>query len=265
MKVLLAAFYTPGIRAIEWLVQWGFQPEQIALVTHELERNRCLIEFASIHGIETQTFSIKSDEAWRWVETFCPDVLFSLYFRDIIPRRILDLPPLGGVNLHPSLLPKARGAFSVPWTIINGERTTGITYHYMTAEVDAGNILLQREVAVRPDDTAYSLYHRLITVGMDAFPEAFGLAKARAPGIPQVGSPTYHPRKVPFGGYIEPGWENEQIDRMIRAMHFPPFKGALVRLRGGEEREVRSLGEYEALAAAGLVQRSRGEPSGRGR
>jgi UDP-4-amino-4-deoxy-L-arabinose formyltransferase/UDP-glucuronic acid dehydrogenase (UDP-4-keto-hexauronic acid decarboxylating) len=263
MKILLAAFYTPGIRAIEWLIQSGFEPEQIRLLTHTLDRNRCLVDFASTHRIETCVFAVKSDDARHWVEAFGPDVLFSLYFRDIIPQAILARLPLGGVNLHPSLLPRARGAFSVPWTIINGDRVTGITYHHMTAAVDAGNILLQKEVPVRPDDTAYSLYHRLIAVGMDAFPEALELAKTAARGSPQVGNPTYYPRKVPFDGYIEPSWDRTRVDRLIRALRFPPFKGAVVRLRNGEEREVRSLDEYDMLLRAGLVRgNGAAEPSG---
>jgi len=256
MRVILAAFYTPGIRAIEHLIQAGYRPEQMRLLTHDMDRNQALLAFAAAHGIETKTFSVKSAEAQAWIEEFQPDVIFSLYFRDIIPQRILDIPQLGAVNLHPSLLPKYRGTFSAPWAIINGERYTGFTYHYMVREVDAGNIILQRRVPIKPDDTAYSLYHRLITEGMAAFGEVYRLVVEEGyKGQPQTGEPSYYPRQVPFGGYIDPRWDRNQVERFIRAMYFPPFKGARVKLVGGGEQEVRSLAEYDALCARGLIAR----------
>jgi len=255
MNVLLAAFYTPGIRAIEHLIQAGFRPEQVRLLTHDVDRNQALLTFARAHGIETQTFSVKSTEAHEWIAQFQPQVLFSLYFADVIPQAILDIPALGGVNLHPALLPRYRGTFSAPWVIINGEESTGFTYHYMLTEVDAGNIVLQRGVAIKSNDTAYSLYHRLIMEGMEGFGEAFRLVvKERYLGEPQVGESSYYLRELPFGGYIDPRWPRDQIHRFIRAMYFPPFKGALVRLIDGEEREILHLEEYDALAATGSVK-----------
>lgn len=257
MKVLLTAFYTPGIRAIEYLIQAGFRPQQICLLTHDEDRNQSLLVFVATHGIETKTFPVKSTLARDWIKEFQPDILFSLYFRDIIPQSILDIPPLGGVNLHPALLPKYRGTFSAPWTIINDEAYTGFTYHYMLSQVDAGNIILQRKVPIRSDDTAYSLYHKLIDKGMSAFPEAFKLVtKDKYPGIPQSGESSYYSRKVPFGGCINPQWSREQIDRFIRAMYFPPFRGACVRLVDGGEQEVSSLTEFESLIASGHVETS---------
>lgn len=253
MKVVLAAFYTPGIRGIEYFIQAGLRPEDICLLTHDVERNRPLLAFAGAHCIETQTFSVNSDQAFEWIEAFKPDVLFSLYFRDIVPQRVLDIPRLGGVNLHPALLPRYRGTFSAPWVIINGEEHTGFTYHYMARKVDTGNIVLQRPVVVRPEDTAYALYHRLIQEGMTAFGEAVRLvAQEHYRGIPQEGKGSYYPREVPFGGYVNPGWDRERIDRFIRALYFPPFKGALVRMPNGEDREVPSIAEYDALAESQL-------------
>jgi len=255
MKILFAAFHTPGIRAIECLIQRGFRPQQIRLLTHNVDRNQALLDFSVMHGIETKMFSARSTEAYHWITEFRPDALFSLYFRDIIPKTILDIPAAGAVNLHPSLLPKYRGTFSAPYAIINGEKYTGFSYHYMLPAVDAGNVILQRQVPIKPDDTAYSLYHRLIIEGMAAFDEAFRLVtEEHYPGQEQVGEPSYYSRRVPFGGYIDPRWSREHIDRFIRAMYFPPFKGACVRLIGGREKELHSLEEYDALFADGEIE-----------
>ena len=248
MNILLAAFYTPGIRAIEYLIQRGFQPEQIRLITHDLPRNETLMVFAASHNIETKTCAIESMEAFEWVMEFQPDVIFSLYFRDIITERILAISAFGGVNLHPSLLPKYRGGFSAPHVILNGENYTGYTYHYMLPQVDAGNVILQRRVAVKANDTAYSLYHRLIIEGTRAFDEAFRLViHERFLGRKQEGESSYYRRTVPNNGYIDPSWSREQVGRFIRAVYFPPFKGALIRLADGQEKEVSSLTEYDAL------------------
>lgn len=258
MNILIAASFTPGIRAIEYLIQAGFRPQQIRLLTHDLDRNQALLAFATAYEIKTIISSVKSAPARDWIIEFQPDILFSLYYRDVIPQAILDIPPLGAVNLHPSLLPKYRGTFSAPWVIINGEKYTGFTYHYMLPQVDAGNIILQRRIPIEPNSTAYSLYHRLIIEGMADFGEAFRLvAEEHYPGKPQVGESSYYPRKVPFNGYIDPRWSKKQVDRFIRAMYFPPYKGACVRLVDGTEQEVFSLAEYESLVAEGRVETHR--------
>ncbi|MFQ5584592.1 MAG: methionyl-tRNA formyltransferase, partial [Calditrichia bacterium] len=83
----------------------------------------------------------------------------------ILPEEVYSMPPLGTVNLHPSLLPKYRGAAPINWTIINGEETTGVTTIFIQKEIDAGNIILQEEVQVQPDETAGSLHDRLAEIG----------------------------------------------------------------------------------------------------
>lgn len=253
MRVLLAAFHTPGIRAIECLIGTGCAPGQIRLLTHETERNSPLIAFARSHTIDVRTFAVNSADAHQWCEDFSPDVLFSLYFRKIVPARILRIPSRGAINLHPSLLPAYRGTFSAAWAIINGEERTGITYHHMLPEVDAGPIVKQVEVPIHEQDTAYSLYHRLLMCGMQHFGEVVQLAERRYPGRPQVGQASYYKRQLPHGGYIDPSWGSVRIERFIRGMFFPPFRPALVRLRDGSECEVSTMDEYENLKGRGCV------------
>jgi methionyl-tRNA formyltransferase len=255
MRIIIAGFYTPPIHAIQYLFQEGIKPENIGLLTHDIERNQTLIEFAKANCIETKFYQIKTQEALDWVKNFEPDVMFSLYYRDIIPHSILDIPPLGAINLHPSLLPKYRGTFAAPWVIINGEKSAGFTYHYILATVDTGNIILQKRVAVRQDDTALALYNRLLVEGTGSFNRVFDLVtKDHYQGRPQKGKSSYFGRKVPFAGYINPSWSIEQIDRYIRAMYFPPYKGALVHLTDGNVKEVNTYSEYQALLDGGNVQ-----------
>lgn len=257
LKVVLAAYGVPGIMAIESLFALRLLPDQISLLTHEPdERNRPLWDFAHANRIETVSFSAQSDDAYAWVCRQQPDVLFSLHCRHRIPMRILEIPPLGCVNLHPSLLPNYRGCFSVPWAIINGERSTGYTYHYMVEEFDTGNIILQEAVPIQDTDTAFSLFHKLIVQGLRSFEAIFErVVEHRDPGTPQPEGGSYYPRKLPYGGEIDVSWDEDRIERFIRAMHFPPHKGAVVRL-AGDEYEVKSMNEYKNVM---LQQRGRSE------
>src|SRR5258707_14395876 len=80
---------------------------------------------------------------------------------------MLDLPPLGNINLHASLLPKYRGAAPIQWAIARGETITGVTTMKIDAGLDTGDILLQRETPIAPDDTAETLAPKLASVGAD--------------------------------------------------------------------------------------------------
>jgi len=247
MRILLAAFYKPGVLALNQLFDMGFSPRQIRLLTHDLDRNKELLQLAKDKGILYTTDYIKKRLAQEWIEEFAPNVMFSLYYRYIIPGHILKILPMGGINLHPALLPKYRGCFSVPWAIINGEEYTGFTYHYMIEEVDAGPIVLQERVRIKPDDTAYSLYHRIIDVAMSRFKDVLRLVvEERYKGKPQKGIALYYPRQIPYDGYIDPTWDEKFIERFIRAMYFPPFRPAVVKIKG-KEYEVESMTNYKKL------------------
>jgi methionyl-tRNA formyltransferase len=251
-RVALAAFYTPGIRAIEHLLALGYTPEQIRLLTHEHERNGALIEFARTVGIEYRTESVRSDDVYRWLARFQPDVLFSLYYQTLIPVRVLSIPHVGAVNLHPALLPQYRGCWSGAWAIINGEKMTGFTYHFMDATFDTGNVLFQTLHEVKPDDTAFSLYHRLIDAGMKVFPHVLWLLEHNATGVKQIGPSQYYSRAVPFGGVIDPRWDDAQVERFIRAMYFPPFPPAMVISREGQQYAIRSMDDYRQIQYAAV-------------
>jgi methionyl-tRNA formyltransferase len=96
-----------------------------------------------------------------------PDLILSLGWRRLIPKIIFTLPKLGTINIHDSLLPKYRGFAPINWSVINGEKESGITAHYIDDNIDTGNILLQKKVSIDPNDTATIVYNKLI----DIYPE----------------------------------------------------------------------------------------------
>lgn len=245
IRTLVACFYKPGVLALKQLLEMGLPREDIRVLTHHADRNEELIGFLHKQGIAFTTEQIRSVDSW--IEDFAPDVMFSLYYRYIVPGHVLKMLPMGGVNLHPALLPAYRGCFSTPWAIINGEEYTGFTYHYMTEGVDTGPIVLQEKVRITPEDTAYTLYHRLIDAAMNRFKDVFRLVvEERYEGRPQKGPSSYYPRQVPCDGYIDPKWNEQLIEHFIRAMFFPPFRPAVVKIQG-REYEVESMARYREL------------------
>jgi methionyl-tRNA formyltransferase len=115
-----------------------------------------------------QPESIKNNDAFRaQLTALKPEAIIVVGYGRIIPPWMLDLPPLGNINLHASLLPKYRGAAPIQWAIAQGETVTGVTTMRIDAGLDTGNILLQQEIPIAPDDTAETLARRLAAVGAD--------------------------------------------------------------------------------------------------
>jgi methionyl-tRNA formyltransferase len=130
-------------------------------------------EAAGIPAIETQ--SLKEPEGlgqWRALEA---DLCVMAFVTDILPVEVFDVPRLGTVQYHPSLLPLHRGSSAMNWAIINRDTVTGLTIFWPDQGIDTGPILLQREVNIGPEDTVGSLYfEQLFPVGVDALSEAVG-------------------------------------------------------------------------------------------
>ena len=96
-----------------------------------------------------------------------PDIIVTCAYGQIIPKEILDAPRLGCINVHGSLLPKLRGGAPIHWTIINGDKKTGMTIMYMDVKMDSGDIISQRETEITDSDNLESLYDRMSLIGRD--------------------------------------------------------------------------------------------------
>ena len=125
-----------------------------------------------------QPESMKDSALLEALQQWQPDSCVVVAFGRILPRHILDIPRLGCVNLHGSLLPKYRGAAPIQWAICNGEVATGVTSMLMDQGMDTGPILLQRPVAIRPTERASELAHRLAGVGADVILETLDALEA---------------------------------------------------------------------------------------
>jgi len=190
----------------------------------------------------------KDIEVVNMIKEFDPDIIMSAYALRIIPSAVLELAKWT-INMHPSYLPDYKGRCICPWTIINGETEHGITFHTMTAKIDAGDILFQKKVTIDVDETSWSLYNKLIAEFVkefDVFFPALIKNKLIPKSMPNGGR--YFTKGLPFDGVIDPKWDLQKIDRFIRAMFFPPHKGAILEINGVRY-ECISLKHYQDLIA----------------
>ncbi len=120
----------------------------------------------------TQPEKIRNNEEFReQLDEICPDAIIVVGYGRIIPQWMLDLPKLGNLNLHASLLPKYRGAAPIQWAIASGESVTGVTTMRIDAGLDTGDILMQESMPIDPDDTSETLSPRLAAIGADLMVE----------------------------------------------------------------------------------------------
>jgi methionyl-tRNA formyltransferase len=117
-------------------------------------------------GLDVYEFErIRRAEGVAAMTALQPDVMVTAAFGQILSQKLLDIPKLGCINVHGSLLPKYRGPAPIQWAIINGETETGITTMLTDAGIDTGDMLLQKKTAIGPDETAGELFGRLSVLG----------------------------------------------------------------------------------------------------
>jgi methionyl-tRNA formyltransferase len=162
-----------------------------------------------------------------------PEFIFSFYFRHMIPESVLSLAPRGALNLHGSLLPRYRGRSPVNWVLVNGERETGVSLHYMVARPDAGNLVAQERVEIAFDDTALTLYKKLEKAAEKVLDRALPLLReGRAPSLPMnLAEGSYFGGRTPDDGRFTCAWPAIRIYNLIRAVTHP-YPGAFTTLHG---------------------------------
>ena len=144
-------------------------------------------EFALEHGISVyQPTVLRDAEGLELLRGLKCDLIAVVAYGKLLPREILELPPLGCVNIHGSILPKYRGAAPIQWAVLNGERQTGVTSMYMSEELDAGDILMCKKTLIDEDETAGQLHDRLSTLGAELLSETVSaIENGAAVRIPQ--------------------------------------------------------------------------------
>lgn len=236
-RIVVFAYHEVGYRCLEWLMARGQQV--VAVFTHEDNPHeeiwfRSVAALARTHGLPVFTPpSLKEGSIGAQIRELDPDVVYSFYYRNMIPKCILEIPRRGALNMHGSLLPRYRGRVPINWAIIHGESETGATLHHMVARADAGPIVDQEAVAISPCDTAHTVFLKVTDAAVKVLARSHdailaGTAPCRAQD--EALATTFGARR-PEDGRIDWNRPAAEIFNLVRALTHP-YPGAFSEIRG---------------------------------
>ncbi len=202
----------------------GMQLQASAVKQYALEQNLPVL----------QPEKLKNPEFLAGLKELNADLHIVVAFR-MLPEAVWNMPRLGTVNVHASLLPQYRGAAPINWAIINGETETGVTTFRLKHEIDTGNILLQQKVAILPEDNIGTLYEKLMQAGADLLVKTVeGLAGGSITEVPQADVATadlkHAPKIFKETGLIDWNKKAEDIHNLVRGLS--PYPAAHTILQG---------------------------------
>lgn len=230
-SAVVAAYHNIGCRGLESLVRAGVRIK--AVFTYADDPNEA-IWFRSVARtaaeLDIPVYAPDDINHPLWVSRIremAPDFFFSFFYRDLVKPEILEIPRLGALNLHASLLPRYRGRAPVNWALVNGEKTTGVTLHHMTPRPDDGDIVCQSATNIDHDDTAASLHAKLEALAGRMLDENLPhILDGTAPRLPQdTREATYFGGRKPEDGLIDWSKSAAEIRNLVRAVT-RPYPGA---------------------------------------
>jgi len=198
-----------------------------------------------------QPETVRRAEARDAILGSSPDIIAVVSYGEYIPASIFDAPPHKSINVHPSLLPRWRGASPVRHALIAGDDMTGVTVQYIHKRMDAGDILLQEEIAIEPDDDHGSLCGRLYPLGAELLVQALdGLEAGTIRPVPQDESKVTKAPKIEKDD-LRLDWARPALDVRNRIRAFSPTPGARAVFRDSD---------YKILAADREFRQTEGQP-----
>ncbi|MEW6660521.1 MAG: formyltransferase [Thermodesulfobacteriota bacterium] len=241
MRLIFMGYHNIGCVCLEALMEHcrNLGDEIAAVVTHA-DDPRENIWFSSVRDLAFKNYlpvyqpQDPNDPAFvAAMAKLKPDFLFSCYYRHMLKKPLLDLPPLGALNLHGSLLPRYRGRCPVNWVLVHGETETGVTLHYMVEKPDKGEMVAQKRVPITPEDSALTLFARMTAAAGALMAEIYpALREGTAPRIAQdQGQASYFGGRGPQDGLINWQKSSQEIYNLVRAVTHP-YPGAFTMLQG---------------------------------
>jgi methionyl-tRNA formyltransferase len=247
MRVAMFGYQTWGHRTLRALL--ASEHEVVLVVTHpksdhayEKIWSDSVADLAEQHGVPVLLRNRPDDqELLSRLKEADPDIIVANNWRTWLPPEIFDLPRHGTLNVHDSLLPAYAGFSPLIWALINGEKEVGVTAHMMDADLDAGNIVLQRATPVGPKDTTTDLFHRTIDMIGPITVDALALiASGRTDWAKQDRRKAsfFHKRSIE-DSLINWDWPAEDIERLVRAQS-DPYPNAFTFHRGERIRVIKA-------------------------
>ncbi len=230
---------TPDFAAtvLEKIIQEGHeiigvvtQPDKQKGRGHEVSFSQ-VKELALKHGLTIyQPVKVKDEEFLKTIENQKPEIILVAAFGQILPKKLLDIPQNGCINVHASLLPKYRGAAPIQYSIIDGEKETGVTIMHMDVGLDTGDIIMQKAIAIAKDETGGSLFDKLADLGGELLIEAMRqIEDGTANRIPQEHEKATYVKVIDKQmGRIDFNQPAVKLERLIRGLN--PWPSAFTRL-----------------------------------
>lgn len=229
-RIVVFAYSEPGYTCLLELIK--AKANVVAVFTHQDNPNE-EIWFHSVYDLAKKynlpVFRPKKidDEATAYIKNLQPELIFSFYFRRLIPDEIIAMPRLGSYNMHGALLPKYRGQTCINWAVVNGETKTGATLHLMTDKADEGDIVAQKSIDIAFTDTALDVFKRVSVIAAQIIHDTLpALEAGTAKLTPQDNSKaTKFGRRHPEDGLLDFSKNAITLYNLIRGVTHP-FPGA---------------------------------------
>jgi methionyl-tRNA formyltransferase len=263
MRYVVFAYSQLGHDCLKFLLAQG--ENVVAIFTHQ-DSPKEHIWFDSVERLAKENqvpvftpLSPNTPEIIETIKNLKPDIIFSFYYRQMICQEILDIPSLGALNMHGSLLPKYRGRCPVNWVIIHGESKTGATLHYMVKAPDAGDVVDQEAVEIKNTDTAGMLMEKINEAAQQVLKRQLEpLKQGNAPRIVQDHSlSSYFGGRGPKDSQIDWNQSARDIHNLIRALQpYPQYPPAFTNLDGEEVWMMKSVAptlEMAPLVSPGQI------------
>lgn len=227
-----------GITVIRKLFELNFKPNEITVITYDKQSlsNKPLIAFLDYFDIK---WFVVENDMQKLLEIITEKnirLLLSISYKYIFKEPLFSLKNTILINLHPGILPYYRGWLSVPWAIYNNESHVGYTYHLINSGIDSGPIILKEKFPISNTSNAFNLHFNMMNRAIDQLDK---IISGDWVPVAQVGIGKYYKNLLPNKGYIDTSWDSDKIERFIRAMFFPPYRGAILKTKVGEKEIVR--------------------------
>ena len=241
LRIILLGAGTLACPLLESILAAG-RDELVAVVTQPdraggrgLQYQACAVKVQALaHNLPVLTpVAASAPEVVAQLAAWQPDVLIVASFGQFLKTNVLAVPRLGTINVHPSLLPKYRGASPIQWALANGDTQTGVSVLYVTPRMDAGDLLAQAPFPIAPEDTFGTLEPKLAALGAQLLQEVLaGFRAGRTQGVPQDETQVTLARKLTKAdGRVD--WTLPAATIRNRLRGFMPWPGAFTELPGG--------------------------------
>ena len=218
-----------GFKSLDYMIKKKYYPSFVVPNKDDKGKdsifNKSLLRFARKKKLRVTNIQLLS-RLMNKKNDIKIDIIFCIGSTQILPQSILKLPKNGIVNIHPSLLPKYRGRYSLVHAIFNGEKITGATAHFISDKIDNGEIILKKKIKISKDDTSKELYKKFTNTGFSIFKKIANtwIKNKKINSYIYKGKiPVYKNKTLPNNGVLDWKWKTNKIYNFFRAVLHEPF------------------------------------------